>query len=102
MALSLFVAEEIGELTVSAMLYGLYLPSLFLCARCLLCKGLRFGSLSLAHWLTLLSALTLWLCSTLSLAVGIYRSVQAFVQCVNPNTSITVFMIADWMNVIKV
>ncbi len=102
MALNLLIAEEVGELVVGAMLHGFYLPSLFFCMRCLLLEGSRFRSLSLARWLTLLSALTLWLCSALNLSLGIYQSVQAFAQCVEPNASITVFTIADWVHVIKV
>lgn len=100
MALSVQVAQGV-ELVIGSMLYGLYLPSLFFCLKCLVWDDGQFKSLNSIHWLTLLSSLSLYSMTTLNLSLGIYRSLVSYVQCVEPSLTSS-SSTGDWVNIVKV
>lgn len=97
MAISLQVAQGIGALFIGSLFYGLYLPTLFFCLRCLLWHTSR----SNVHWLILLAGLTLFISSTLNLGVGMLRSVRAFLQCTDPAGVHAFDNVSDWVNVTR-
>lgn len=105
MGINLEVAQGVGCLFVESLFYGLYLPSLFFCLKCLLWDENQsaFRSAHSTHWIILLSALTLWVSGTLNLALGLLRSVRAFAQCAEPGTDVQLFDdVSDWVNVTRV
>jgi len=91
---SIEIARDVAGLFVGSILYGLYLPTLFFCLQCLIWDAKK--PQNSVHWLTLLSALMLWACSTLNLIGGVARSVQTITHCDNEYGAVI-----DWTNIIK-
>lgn len=92
---SIAIARDVAGLFVGSILYGLYLPTLFFCLQCLIWDAKK--SQNSVHWVTLLSALMLWACSTLNLLGGVARSVQTITHCDNEFGAVI-----GWTNIVKV
>lgn len=104
MALTVEVAQGIEELFVGSVLYGLYLPTLYLCVQRLIWddNNSRFVRPKSVQWVILIAALVLGICSSVNLALGVLRSQQAFAHCVTPDTTGLVFSsVSDWVNMVK-
>lgn len=96
MTIGLDVAQDVAGLFVSAVLYGLYIPTVFFSLRCLLWDHTGRKSRQSVHWLTLIATLALWASATLNTAMGLLRSTRAFQQCEDPTAPVS-----DWVNVVK-
>lgn len=95
-------AQIIG-LLLQSVFYGVYLVSFFVCIQCLIWDSGRFKSLRSLHWPMLTVALILCILSTLDLVLGFLRSIQAFILCTQPGSTVKGFAnSSDWVNVVKV
>jgi len=102
MAVFTLDVAQIIALFFGSLFHGAYLVSFFFGLRCLVWKNMALKPFSDIHWAMLMATATIFVAATLGLTLGMFRSIQAFILCTNPDAAVKVFTsTSDWVNIVK-